>query len=138
MSYKSLWANVKNRKKYERRHNKVPVILKNKSERFFLNYVVKYFKKGGWKAHHHDTRNPKNAWIIGPGFVDLVFVKKVKRKGRILTVVLWAELKTERGYPSKEQIVWMNLLPKNRTFLWRPSDWGEIQQIKKEMGKSIR
>ena len=128
----SLWVNVKNRKKYTRRPP-VPTKFKGKNERYFLNEVVKYFTKRGWKAHHHDTNNPRNAWIIGPGFPDLVLAKRFKRKGKIIVKIIWAELKTERGYPNKDQIIWMDLLPKGSTFLWRPSDhkeWKAVARMK--------
>ena len=130
----SLWYNVQ-KKRYQRRHKSVPAFLKGRSEKYFLEKVVKYFEDRGWKAHHHDTNNPRHAWVIGPGFPDLVLVKKVRRRnrktGKYRTVVkiIWAELKTERGYPTATQKEWLDLLPQSNTFLWRPSHWLEIKYI---------
>lgn len=125
--YQSLWCHVKARK--HKRRPPVPVRFKSKSEKFFLEAVVKHFESKGWKAHHHDTRNPRYAWVIGKGFPDLVLVKRIKRKGRTKVRVLWAELKTEKGYASTDQRKWLDLLPDSTTFLWRPSDWTEIREV---------
>ena len=96
-NYSTLWINIK-KDRYKRKKKVVPKMFLRKKEKYFLERVVAYYKRHGWRAHHHDTRNsPRYAWIIGPGFPDLVLVKKVK--GR--TKVIWAELKLEKGYPTK-------------------------------------
>ena len=131
MNYDSLWCNVKLRK-YKRRHKQVLSRFKGKDEKYFLKLIVKIFKKHKWEAYHHDTFNPKSAWIIGKGFVDLVLVRKVKKNKKIKTIVIFAEVKTEIGYPTKEQKIWLDLFPKDYTFLWRPSDFREIIHVAKD------
>lgn len=133
MSYKSLWHNVKNSKKHQRRSHLVPARFKKKKERYFVTEIAKEAQNRGCLVHHHDTRNPRNAWLIGPGFPDLVITKKMKRKGRYINVTIWVECKTERGYPTVVQVKWLDTLPKSRTFLWRPSDWKEIIEILNEL-----
>ena len=135
MTYESLWYKVKKRKKYERRSKNVPKKFKGKNEKFFLNYIVRLFKKKGCLVYHQDTRNPKYAWIIGRGFPDLVIAKTFRIKKRRKTIVIFAEVKTERGYPTKDQIIWMDVLPKKRTFLWRPSSHTDIVRISKIFAK---
>lgn len=46
--------------------------------------------------------------------------------------LILAELKTETGQPSAEQAEWLELgsqVPGVETYLWRPSDWDEIQEV---------
>lgn len=137
MQYESLWVNIRS-KKYVRRKLKPPSMFKGKKERYFLESIVEEFHKHGWLVHHHDTYKPRYAWIIGPGFPDLVLTKKIKRNKRLVTVVLYAEVKLEYGYPSLQQKNWLNRLPRNTTFLWRPSHWKEIGQIAKSYGLQSR
>ena len=126
--HSSLWVNIKKNK--GKRYKKViPAFLKGKKEKFFLIKTVALFERNGWKCHHHDTLDIRKAWLIGPGFPDLVMVKKVRRKGKTLTKIIWVELKTERGYPSKQQREWLDLLPKSNTFLFRPHNWRAMKQL---------
>ena len=45
--------------------------------------------------------------------------------------LVWAELKTETGQPTAEQYEWLYLghLAGIECFLWRPSDWPEIEAV---------
>ena len=122
--YQSLWRNVKTQR-YKRRHKNVPARLVGKNESYFVRIIAALFKRNGWMVHHHDTRDPKHQWIIGPGFVDLILVKKFDE----YSVVLYMEVKTERGYASEEQKVWLDILPSDATFFCRPSDWIEIRHM---------
>ena len=137
MKYESLWINVRD-KKYVRRKRKPPSMFNGKKERYFVEKIVEEFQKHGWLVHHHDTHKPRYAWIIGPGFPDLVLTKKIKRKKRLITIVLFAEVKLQYGYPSLKQKNWLNILPRSITFLWRPHDWNEIKLIAKSYGLQSR
>ena len=72
----------------------------------------------GWMVYHtYDSRRST------AGFPDLVLVKP--------PVVVFAELKTEKGTPSKAQDEWLEqlgLCTDLSVHLWRPSDWDEIEE----------
>ena len=72
----------------------------------------------GWMAYHtHDSRRSE------AGFPDLVLVKP--------PVVVFVELKTNKGRTSKEQTQWLEqlgLCTDIEVHLWRPADWDEIEQ----------
>lgn len=71
----------------------------------------------GLKWHHEtDSRKSKR------GFPDLVIVGKV---------VLFVELKAEKGRLSPEQKEWMAALEKAQAlwYVWRPSDWPTAERV---------
>lgn len=100
------------------------LLLRATSERDFQAHVIEVALRHGWLVHHvHDSRKS-----IGDGFPDLVLV----RPG---SPVLFIELKSERGRIRPEQRMWQSWLsdsePGRRqlvvSFIWRPSDEGEIR-----------
>jgi hypothetical protein len=70
----------------------------------------------------HDVDSRRNR----AGFPDLVIVG---------TEVLFVELKAEDGKLRHEQQTWLNSLriAGARVAVWRPSDWGEVQQVLKSV-----
>ena len=64
---------------------------------------------------------------------DVDFLREALR-----VLVEGAELKLEHTYVSADQKVWLNLLPKTNTFVWRPSDWDEIKRIARSCSSSNR
>ena len=54
-----------------------------------------------------------------PGFPDLVLA----RDGEVLFV----ELKSSKGKPTTEQVIWLNEL--GGGCVWRPDDWPRIQAV---------
>lgn len=66
---------------------------------------------------HHETDSRRSR----PGFPDLVIVGNR---------VIFVELKAEKGRVSVEQAEWINSLRLAgvEAYIWRPSDWPEIQQ----------
>ena len=82
-----------------------------------MDRFVSLARKLGWKVFH-DFDSRRNE----PGFPDLVLVRDR---------VIFAELKTERGRVSKEQIAWIHAIKSAGTYaaIWRPSDWVNIQKI---------
>lgn len=102
-------------------------------EKELQQLVIDCAQTHGWMAHHHyDSRRSE------PGWPDLVLVEPVQR------IVIFAELKSQKGRVRPEQREWLNAL--ERTFrkattprtrdrlmvaIWRPSDWldGTIEAI---------
>lgn len=84
----------------------------------FQSMVLEVAKYSGWLTYHtHDSRR-SNA-----GFPDLVLVR-----GK---VVIFAELKREKGRVRPEQKQWILALLNAGEYavIWYPSDWDEIVKI---------
>lgn len=91
------------------------------TERDFQASVRELARVCGWRVYatHDSRRSPA-------GFPDLVMVHK--RSGRII----FAELKSERGRATREQLDWLADLERHAcdgvtVALWRPSDWPTIE-----------
>ncbi|MDP9476328.1 MAG: VRR-NUC domain-containing protein [Actinomycetota bacterium] len=88
------------------------------SEKAFQAQVVALARMQGWRVYHaHDSRRSE------PGFPDLCMVRSPR--------VVYAELKTETGKLSPDQVCWLEELkacPGVETFVWRPSDWDEARE----------
>jgi hypothetical protein len=99
-----------------RKPKKQPVF--SLKEKDFMDDLVEKAGLTGWMAYHtYDSRRST------AGFPDLVLVKP--------PVVIFAELKTEKGAASKEQEKWLEqlgLCTELEVHLWRPSDWDEIEE----------
>lgn len=89
------------------------------TEREFMTTVVRYATLKGWFVYHtHDSRRSN------PGFPDLVLARD--------DVLIFAELKAEKGRVSKEQVEWLEVLGAanhGRAYLWRPSSWSLIEAV---------
>lgn len=88
------------------------------SERDFQGFVVSYAHLRGWMVwHDNDSRGNI------PGWPDLVLV----RDG----VLMFVELKSEKGVVSKAQQAWLDALGGVEgvvTAVWRPSDGEQIME----------
>lgn len=89
------------------------------TEKDFQDRVIAEARIRGWRLYH--TRDSRGS---DPGFPDLVLVRPPR--------VIFAELKTEKGKPSFDQLVWLDEL--NRcdgveTHLFRPSDADLISRV---------
>lgn len=77
----------------------------------------------GWLCYHtFDSRKSS------PGFPDLCLVKRFG----LLSLAIFAEIKTEKGSLRPEQEDWINALsgiPGAISVVWRPSHWDEIVQV---------
>ena len=93
------------------------------TEAQFLAAVIQYAELKGWMVYHtHDSRRSQ------PGFPDLTMVR--------YGMLVFAELKSERGRFTREQIIWIDALDQvseHDTFVsvhcWRPKDWPAIERI---------
>ena len=88
------------------------------SERDFQRQVVLLAELMGWYVYHtYDSRRSN------PGFPDLVLVRT--------PCVVFAELKREKGRVTPAQREWADELSRCsgvEYYLWRPSDWDEIEE----------
>jgi hypothetical protein len=92
------------------------------SEAQFQKRITDYCDLLGLKWHHEtDSRKSKK------GFPDLVIAG---RGG-----VIFAELKAQKGRVTNAQADWIGavLLGGGRAYVWRPSDWPEVEQILREL-----
>jgi hypothetical protein len=89
------------------------------SERRFQETVIELAEWRGWRVFH-----PWSSIHSAAGYPDLTLV----RQGRLV----FAELKSEKGKVTPEQERWMAALsgvPAVDVFVWRPSDWAEIEEV---------
>lgn len=82
--------------------------------------VVHLAKLCGWRYYH--TFDSRRSTV---GFPDLLLVHPKRR------LVIFAELKTDRGKETPEQSAWLtDLLAAGQTAVtWRPKHWDEIQRV---------
>lgn len=93
------------------------------TEKQFQSQVVQLAKLCGWWVYHtFDSRRSEH------GFPDLVMVRR--------KTLIFAELKSESGKLTKEQIDVLGKLEASHphVFVWRPSDWQEIERIIQKAG----
>lgn len=98
-----------------------PTIRLDLREEDFKELVIGAATWYGWRVHHSRPARVKDGWrtpVQGhPGLPDLVLARS--------SVVLLAELKKQRAYPTPDQRLWLaEAGPHAR--LWRPSDWPAI------------
>lgn len=87
------------------------------TEKQFQAKVIQWARLNGWMHYHtHDARRSPE------GFPDLVLVRPPE--------IIYAELKSERGRETLRQGVWLSTLRacNQEVYLWRPSDWPEIEE----------
>lgn len=92
------------------------------SEDDFLGRVIDYARLNGWKVtHFRPVKLPSGRWATplqgDAGLPDLVLA----RDG----VVLLAELKSDTGTPTPEQVEWLAAAGGHGR-LWAPADWQDI------------
>lgn len=90
-------------------------------------WAVAYFRKGRVMRHGVETYETAVGGD-GKGFVDLMLFKPGHSP-------IMAELKSEKGKLSPEQVAWGELLKMSlgiRYFLWRPSDWDTLSKVLQE------
>lgn len=97
-------------------------ILETVDEKDFQRELMKMAKNNGWKCFH-----PKYSYKSEKGFFDVTMIRGNR--------VIFTELKTETGTQSAEQKTWMEFAQavggNVEYYLWRPSDWAEIQEVLK-------
>lgn len=104
------------------------------TERQLQDAVIECARLLGWKVAHFRPAKTEKGWRTpveadGKGFPDLVMVHQ---SGHLI----FAELKSDKGVMSAEQVDWMRALAEAaisdrvRFFCWRPSHWiaGDIEK----------
>lgn len=91
------------------------------TEAQFERAVVELAQAFGWLDYH--TRDSRRS---NPGFPDLVLVRADR--------LIFAELKSEKGRVAPAQQQWLDALAATchralGVYVWRPSDWPEIERI---------
>ncbi len=90
------------------------------SEADLLKQVIELAETLGW-LQYHVLGKKHYARVTSKGFPDLVLVRPPR--------VIFAELKSERGYMSPSQAGWaaeFRACPGIEWYLWRPSVWDVI------------
>lgn len=87
-------------------------------ERSFQRQVITYAEIMGWRWYHVPDSRRSTA-----GFPDLVLIRR--------PLVLWVELKSERGRLKPDQKVWLDDLRAcgQVVYVWRPSDWPMVEKV---------
>ena len=98
------------------------------SEKEFQRSVIEYARMMGWRIHHTRPALTQSGRWITPvqgdvGFPDLVLCRPPR--------LIFAELKSERGKPSTDQMEWLDALRACgvEVYLWRPSDWETVVDV---------
>jgi hypothetical protein len=96
------------------------------SEAEFLRQILTLARLHGWLVAHFRPAHTRTGWRTavqgdGIGFPDVVMVR-----GRRLAVV---EVKSQKGTLTASQERWLAKFEDAgaRAFIWRPSDWAEIE-----------
>lgn len=100
-------------------------------EAAFQSRLLDTAKLYRWRrAHFRKAMNRRGRWITpvagdGAGFPDLVLVRGPR--------LIFAELKTNKSYPTPAQREWLNDLRGTaaEVYVWRPRDWDTIVNILK-------
>ena len=95
------------------------MVRQGESEAGFRKAICDLARWRGWVVYYV----PDSRWTDTPGWPDLVLA----RRG----VVLFRELKTDKGKVSEEQIWWLDQLRQAGcdAGIWRPADWAEIERV---------
>ena len=93
------------------------------SEGDFQKTIIEVAELHHWRIYHVANVRGRLRSETSKGFPDLVLA----REGRLL----FAELKLEGEDPTDEQEIWLALLRSAGldVFVWRPSDWREIEEV---------
>lgn len=93
----------------------------------FTRTVIEAMEWQGWRVYHTtDSRLDTIYGETGRGFPDIMAVRP--RDGRILV----AELKSETGTLSTEQLIWLGVYMQRsgvEVYTWKPHDIDEIHRI---------
>lgn len=120
--------------------NPKAIIAAHTTEEEFLRDILAYAKERGWLCHHCRPARTSKGWatpIQGQkGFPDLVLLRRHPEYEDAVLIV--AEVKSEGGVLSLAQEAWLKTFGlfsgavgrlRMSVYVWRPSQWPEIEQI---------
>jgi hypothetical protein len=101
------------------RRSEVTDLYRPLTENGLKHLVLGMAYRQGWAVYHVPQATMHNGG--GKGYPDLTLA----RDGE----VLWLELKQEKGVLSKDQAMWISILPASHVI--RPSDWfsGRVREL---------
>ena len=90
--------------------------------------VIEYAELRGWRVYHVADVRGRLRSGTSVGFPDLVLARSIHR---VVGRIVYAELKTERGTLTEDQVAWARILKaaSAEVYLWRPSDWPEVEDL---------
>jgi hypothetical protein len=99
------------------------------SEQQFQDAVAAMARYLGWKVAHFRPARAAKGWRTlaqydAAGYPDLTMCRPPR--------VIFAEMKSQRGLVSSRQKEWLTSLgecPAIESYVWRPADWRDIEQI---------
>ena len=93
------------------------------SEADFQQTVIEVAELHQWRIYHVANVKGQLRSTTSEGFPDIVFARPKR--------LFFAELKLEGEEPTANQLIWHALLRSvgAEVFVWRPSDWREIEKV---------
>jgi len=94
-------------------------LIGDESEAHFQQRVMNLARYLGWRRRYHTLDSMGSA----PGLPDLLLLRPPRK--------VWAELKSQHGRLTTDQKGWIEDLRAcgDDVYVWRPSDWPEIQRV---------
>ena len=101
-----------------------PMSKSTQREADFQRTIIELAELHQWRVYHVANVKGRLRSKTSVGFPDLVLARAGCRP-------VFAELKLEGEDPTDEQEIWLALLRSGgeRVFVWRPSDWREIEAV---------
>ena len=98
----------------------------NANEALFQDKVLQIARMNGWVIHHAAPHRVGTTWRSdGKGTPDLILAHRTRG-------LIFAELKTEVGKLSADQVSWLKALqPWAEVYVWRPN---QLDMIAKRLG----
>ena len=97
------------------------------TEREFQDAVAHYAQLFGWAVVHFRPARTKNSWRTAGSYDSKGFPDLLLARDRLIA----AELKSTAGRVTVDQEAWLGRFRQCgiAAFVWRPSDWFEIEDV---------
>ena len=101
-------------------------------ERPFTNEVIRFARDHNWEVFHihdQDSYNNYRRIATGGGFPDLIMYRLAEGKASMIVAELKTDAPSSVVRPNQDE--WLRAFEQSipATFVWRPSDWEEIQRV---------
>ena len=105
------------------------------SERDLKNTIVNFARNCGWLVHHDlPSQRANGSWATATqgdsGYPDLVLVHPGNPNRNVPALIIYAELKTQRGKLTTGQQHWLDALQAagQTAVVWRPTDLPDVHK----------